>query len=152
MWKCWRARNGGGDKDSTTIQRNVYKFMDISMKRFTKVIKVITDITSEKFSIDWTNYVQEIVILLAMTSWRQWPKNTWQGKTNPLNLRPSFSKCPHVGYQISSFFTRIWMKLLNFKNILKNYFRLTVKKRQAHKNVVTYQCDQSVAENFFLFF
>ena len=56
-----------------------------------------------------------------------------QGKSKPFNLRDGFNKYPHVGYQNSSFLTRISMELFNFKNILKNPFRKSKKKRQAHK-------------------
>ena len=111
------------------------------------LLKNVIEDTSEKDSIDWTNYVQEIVILLAMTSWRQWPKNTWQGKTNPLNLSPGFSKYPHVGYQTSSFSKRISMELFNFKNSFKKSFKFSRKIRLAHKNIVSNQCDQWLLRN-----
>ena len=75
------------------------------------------DIASEHSHIDLCKFSPGNVIIVAISSWRQWLKNTWQGKTNPLNLSPGFSKCPHVGYQTSRFFTRILMKLLNFWNL-----------------------------------
>ena len=159
--KNWqtRARNDAEEfddvdkcKQKSFFSENWHKFANISIKWLLKLLKVICDITSDKWLIGWTNYIHKNVILLAIPSWRQWPKYTCQGKSNQFYPSPGFNKCPHVGYQTSSFFMEIPMELINFRNILKKSFRLTVKKRQAHKNVVTYQCDQRVAENLFLFF
>ena len=44
-------------------------------------------------------------------------------------------KYPHVGYQNSSFFTRISMQLFNFRNILKKSFRYYQKKGWPTKNL-----------------
>ena len=70
---------------------------------------------------------------MAEASWRQWPKFTGQGESNLFTLCPYVRKSPHYGTQISPFFTRNWMELLNFRNILKIYIQKCTKKWQKQR-------------------
>ena len=80
---------------------------------------MIIDITSEEVPIDWCQLYPGKVIIVAITFRQKMHLETVQGKTNLFWLSCRFMKYPHVGYQKSLFFTRIYIKACNMKIISK---------------------------------